>query len=104
MDLNIVKKPHECCKKEDVRDEIDRIDRQILDLFALRFEYVKAIVKFKSDKDAVIAQDRKDHVINQRAQWAKELGLDEQTFSAMFKILIDSNIEKEMELLKKKLQ
>jgi isochorismate pyruvate lyase len=104
MDLNIVKKPHECTSKDDVRDEIDRIDRRILELFALRFEYVKAIVQFKQDSESVVALERKELVINQRAQWAKELGLDEITFASMYRLLVDSNIEKEMELLKKKLQ
>lgn len=104
MDLNIVKKPHECGTKEEVRDEIDRIDRHIIDLFALRFNYVKAIVQFKQDKESVVAIDRKEQVIRQRALWAKELGLDEATFESIYRILIDSNIEKEMDLLTKKLQ
>ena len=102
MELNIIKKPEECTKKEDVRAEIDRIDRKIIDLFALRFEYVKAIVQFKKDKNSVVAQDRKDHVIQERAVWAKDLGLDEDTFASIYKILIDSNIKKELELLSKK--
>lgn len=97
-----LKKPEECTKKEEVRDEIDRIDKTIIDLFALRFEYVKAIVRFKQDRDAIVAQDRKDHVIEKRAEWAKELGLDEKTFAEIYRILIDSNIEKEMDLLEKK--
>ncbi|MBN2167409.1 MAG: chorismate mutase [Marinilabiliaceae bacterium] len=99
IELKLQKTPNECTAKEDVRNEIDRIDKQILDLFALRFEYVKAIVAFKRDKESVVAQGRKDHVINQRAAWAKELGLDEDTFAEMFRILIDSNIKKEMDLL-----
>ena len=98
IELNLLNTPAGCTSKEEVRDEIDRIDRTILELFALRFEYVKAIVQFKADKDAVVAQDRKDQVIARRAQWAKELGLDEQTFADMYRLLIDSNIQKEMDL------
>ena len=101
MELKILKKPEECLKKEEVRDEIDRIDRTILDLFALRFQYVTKIVEFKKDRDAVVAQDRKDHVIEKRAEWARELGLDDKTFAEIYRILIDSNIEKEMDLLQK---
>lgn len=101
MDLNLQKTPAECIKKEEVRDEIDRIDKAIIELFALRFEYVKAIVQFKQDKDAVVAQDRKDHVIAQRGEWANALGLDAQTFADMFRLLVDSNIQKELELLEK---
>lgn len=101
MELEILKKPEECTKKEEVRDEIDRIDRTILELFALRFEYVKRIVDFKQDHQSVVAQDRKDHVIEKRSEWARELGLDDKTFAEMYRLLIDSNIEKEMELLLK---
>ena len=102
MNLNLLKTPAECNSKNDVRDEIDRIDRAVLELFALRFEYVKAIVKFKNDPDEVVAQERKDQVINVRAQWATELGLDPETFAKMYRMLIDSNIQKELELLNKK--
>jgi chorismate mutase len=101
MELNLLKTPGECLRKEEVRDEIDRIDRAIIELFALRFEYVKAIVQFKADRHEVVAQDRKDRVINQRAQWATELGLDTETFANLYRLLIDSNIQKEMELLEK---
>jgi chorismate mutase len=99
LKLSLLKTPGECTGKDEVRDEIDRIDRAILELFALRFEYVKAIVPFKKDHDQIVAQERKDSVIRQRAQWAAELGLDGQTFADMYRLLIDSNIRKEMEML-----
>lgn len=99
MVLKTVKSPHECGNKEEIRDEIDRIDHEIIDLFALRFEYVKAIVKFKTDKESVVAQERKDRVIIQRALWAKEAGLDESAFRQIFQTLIDSNIKKELDIL-----
>jgi len=99
MELKLQKTPQECVRKEEVRDEIDRIDRTIMELFALRFEYVKAIVQFKHDHHAIVAQDRKDHVIDKRAEWARELGLDPQPFADMYRLLIDSNIQKELALL-----
>lgn len=101
LDLSLLKSPDACEKKEEVREQIDKIDKAILELFALRFEYVKSIVRFKNDRDEVIAQGRKDQVINDRSDWAEELGLDGQTFGDIYRLLIDSNIKKEMELLSK---
>jgi len=103
LELKLLKSPKACVTKEDVRDEIDRIDKAIVELFAMRFDYVKAIVKFKKDRNQVVAQERKDHVIQERAKWASEKGLDEQTFADMFRLLIDSNINKEMTLLEKQI-
>lgn len=93
-------KPDECKSKEEVRNQIDLIDLEILRLFALRFQYVKEIVKFKNDIQSVVAQDRKDSVIASRAKIAGELGLDKKTFEQIFTILIDSNIQKEIDMLK----
>lgn len=92
-------KPDECKSKEEVRNQIDLIDLEILRLFALRFQYVKEIVKFKNDIQSVVAQDRKDSVIASRAKIAEELGLDKKTFEQIYTILIDSNIQKEIDIL-----
>lgn len=91
--------PTECKSKEEIRSQIDYIDKEILNLFAKRFEYVKEIVKFKHDKGSVVAQDRKDSVIRSRAELAASYGLDKETFAQIFTLLIDSNIKKELEIL-----
>jgi chorismate mutase len=95
----ILKKPSSCNDKDEIRDQIDQIDREILSLFALRFQYVKEIVKYKTDEKSVVAQDRKDHVIEERGKWAENLGLSRNTYQEIFRILIDHNINKELELL-----
>lgn len=87
---------------EEIRNQIDRIDQQIIQLFAKRSEYVHAIVKFKTDEISVVAQERKDLVIKQRGEWAEQSGLDKLTFSDMFTRLLQQNISEEMELLNKK--
>ncbi len=96
------KKPQECTSVEEIRTEIDKIDREILELFAERHRYVEEIVKFKTDKAGIIAQERKDRVIQQRKDWALELGLNPETFEKIYQVLIDSNIEHEFKLLQQK--
>ena len=78
--MELAKLPFECNCKEEIRTQIDLIDREIIALFAKRFQFVNEIVKYKNDVKSVIAQDRKDHVIKQRGEWAENHGLDKNTF------------------------
>jgi isochorismate pyruvate lyase len=48
----MIKQPQDCQNIQDIRTEIDSLDREIISKFAQRFEYVKAAAKFKqSTKD-----------------------------------------------------
>ncbi len=97
-----MKEPKDCISAEEIRNEIDYLDRQIMELFAIRHKYVEEIVRFKNDENGVIAQERKNQVILQRKKWAVELGLHGNTFAEMYTLLIETNINHELELLKKK--
>ena len=100
--MELAKTPSECTCKEDVRAQIDLIDKEIIALFAKRFEYVSEIVRFKNDVESVVAQDRKDHVIKVRGEWAEKHGLDKETFEQIYRFLVDHNIGKELEILEGK--
>lgn len=97
--LELTQSPAECGSKEEVRSQIDLIDQEIIRLFGLRFQYVSNIVKFKTDPESVVAQERKNEVIRLRGEWAKEQGLDKKTFEEIYRFLIDHNIGKELEIL-----
>jgi len=99
--LELAKSPSECKSKEEIRTQIDSIDKEIISLFGLRFQYVSEIVKYKTDIESVVAQDRKDHVIKQRGEWAEKHGLDKDTFEQIYRFLVDHNIGKELEILEK---
>lgn len=101
--MNLNKKPAECSSKSEIREQIDAIDKEIISLFALRFQYVSEIVKFKNDPESVVAQDRKIEVIQKRGKWAEEHGLDKATFEKIYEYLIDHNIQKELDILEKRL-
>lgn len=100
--LKLEKTPFDCNSKEEIRSQIDQIDKEIIALFGLRFQYVSEIVKFKNDVESVVAQDRKNHVISERGKWAQEHGLDKDTFEQIYRFLVDHNIGKELEILEKK--
>jgi len=96
-----MKNPENCISIEEIREEIDGIDYQIVKHFSERYAFVKEIVKFKTDKVSVIAENRQKHVIENRRKWAVELGLDPDLFEDIFRTLIRYNIQKELEILKK---
>ena len=93
--------PQSCNNIQEIRDAIDAIDLEILQLFALRHDYVKEIVKFKSsDEEGIIARERKELVLKQRKEWATEKGLDGELIEKVFRMLIDKNIEIQLEINK----
>ena len=96
MDL---KRPEDCNSAEEVRNEIDKIDHHIIQLYGERHKYIEEIVRFKQDEEGIIAHDRKKQVIHDRRKWATENGLDADTFEKMYLILIESNIKRELEIL-----
>ena len=94
-----IKEPRNCKSIQDVRDAIDVIDREILRLFAKRLDYVKEIVKYKkNNEESIVARERKEQVLQQRENWAKELKLDEEMIEQIFRIVIDKNIQIQIEL------
>ena len=65
-----------CCSNlGEVRDNIDRIDRQIIQLMAERGKYVAEAGRFKSDPAAVSAPARVEAIVAKVRQIASEYGL-----------------------------
>jgi chorismate mutase len=92
-------KPCDCSSKEEIRAQIDKIDFELIKLFSLRYDFVKEIVKYKEKNITdIVAEERKALVIKQRSEWAEEMGLDKNTFAEIFRILLESNINKEIEI------
>jgi isochorismate pyruvate lyase len=96
-----IKQAHECYSKEEIRRQIDRVDAELIRLFAERMEYVKEITKFKEDtSEEIIAEDRKQQVIKQRSEWADKLGLDKEMYAKLFTMLLEHNISLEFKMVK----
>jgi len=96
-----VRPPKKCVSKQEIRDAIDSIDTEIMLLFGKRFEYVKEIVKFKTDEKSIIAAKRREEVIQERRRLATENGLDPDIFEKIYRILIEHFISEEMNILNK---
>ena len=96
-----MKLPEECNTITDVRNEIDNLDRQIIELLGKRFLYVKKIVDFKSNEEDVIARKRYEEVLRIRRDWAKIQNLDPEIIEIIYKTLIKYFIDEQMKMLKK---
>jgi isochorismate pyruvate lyase len=94
------KQPDECQNISEIRDEIDRVDREILKLLGIRFRYVKQVVKYKEKtKDSIVASKRRETVITQRREWAVDNGLSPDAIEEMYRNLIQYFIDEEMKII-----
>ncbi|PSB40759.1 isochorismate-pyruvate lyase, partial [filamentous cyanobacterium Phorm 6] len=48
-----MKNPDECVNLHEVREEIDIIDREVIDALSKRFQYVIAAARFKTSEASV---------------------------------------------------
>jgi isochorismate pyruvate lyase len=94
--------PDQCSSIEEVRSEIDALDREIISLLGKRFLYVKEIVKFKSSRQEVYARDRYNEVIKNRRQLAAENGLSPDLIEKVYALLIGYFIDEEKKILEEK--
>lgn len=91
-----MKMPEECTNLQEIRTEIDNIDRQVIADFAKRFAYVKAASKFKTDPTSVRAKERFAAMLEQRRTWAQAEGLNPDVIEKMYQDLVTYFIEEEL--------
>ena len=95
-------KPEDCSSIQDIRVEIDRLDRQIIALLGTRFEYVKAAAKFKTSETSVKAPARFESMLEQRRIWAEQENLSPDVVENLYRDLVNYFINEELENWKDK--
>jgi isochorismate pyruvate lyase len=93
--VTAVKSPETCQTKDDVRAEIDRIDKMLLGLFAERHRYVTRMAEIKTDPHEARDPARIEAVIAKVRDLSLALDLDEDQAELMWRTLIDWNINYE---------
>lgn len=86
-----------CASLDEVRSEIDRIDRQIVGLLAERGGYVRQAAGLKKSAEEVPAPQRVEQVIARVKAHALELGADPTVIEATWRALIAAFIESELQ-------
>ncbi|MCB1516754.1 MAG: chorismate mutase [Hyphomicrobiaceae bacterium] len=94
------KLPEQCETKDDVRAEIDRIDRLLVALFAERHQYVSRMAELKKDPHEAYDAARIDAVIAKTRARAAELDLDEDQAEEIWRTLIDWNVNYEKGIIR----
>lgn len=88
--------PESCSNMEDIRTEIDNIDRAMIKILGKRFTYVKAASKFKTSATSVKAPERFKAMLEQRRVWARSEGLNPDVIEKMYRDLVGYFIKEEM--------
>lgn len=94
-----MKRPSDCTTIEQIREQIDRVDKEVIRLLGERFGYVQEIVKYKTDAKSIRAQERFDQVISQRRVWAAENGLSADLIEQMYRLMMEHFIQIETRLI-----
>lgn len=84
---------------QDVRNDIDKLDFEMLELLKKRQDLVLSAAQFKNCREGetgVIVPSRIKNMLEDRANKAEKLGLDSQFVEDMCKLVIDHMIELEM--------
>src|SRR5437763_9581241 len=92
-----MKTPAECASLEEVRIEIDRIDRAIVALLGEGAGYVHAAARFKPTEAAVAAPERQAAMLRDRRGWAEEADLDPDVIENLYRDLVAYFIVRETE-------
>jgi len=99
--MNSIRK---CSTLDDVRTEIDILDRKIVALIADRAEDVKQAATFKKNTDDVKAPQRVEQVIEKVKKLAQETGVDQNVLEATYRAMINGFIASETELFNKRVE
>ena len=85
-----------CASIEEVRSNIDRIDRQIVALLAERGNFVKQAARFKKTTDDVKAPQRVEQVIAKVTALSQELGANPTVTEQVYRAMISGFINAEL--------
>ena len=88
--------PDDCRTMADVRDGVDRTDRELMALLARRYAYMRAAARIKPSRDAVRDEGRKAEVIENARSDAEARNLPAGELAEIWDRLVESSIAYEM--------
>ncbi|WP_306140938.1 chorismate mutase [Roseibium sp. MMSF_3412] len=99
-----MKTPDECLTKQDIRIEIDRLDGELVRLFAERQTYVRRMADLKQHPDEAFDGTRIESMISAIRDRAGDLALDPEQAELVWRTLIDWNIAFEKKVISERLR
>ena len=86
----------ECSSLEELRNEVDNVDDQIVDLIAERNRYIHQASKFKQSVDEIKADERIEAVLDRVRHRAVTQGVSPNLLIQLYRIMIDEMVEAEI--------
>jgi len=87
---------NECKNIDEVRENINKIDRQIVKLISERSRFVGQAAKFKKNSDDVKAPKRVEEVVKKVRGMAEEFDVSPDIVENIYREMIDNFINYEM--------
>ncbi len=88
---------------EDLRRQIDRIDREIVEVLTNRMAVVEQIGRYKKEKNVAIFQrDRWQKISDTRNKWGENMGMSEGFLESIYKLIHDESIRKQNQIFNEK--
>lgn len=81
-----------CGSIEEVRENIDRIDRAIVELLADRSHFVRQAARFKPTRSDIVVPSRIEEIIVQVRTIADGIGADPDLMEKIYRSMIDAFI------------
>ena len=100
MSTDDVKPPSDCNSMADIRGQIDRLDRELIDRLAARFSYVDKAWKLKHNPEDATVPGRIEQVIDKVRARAEERGLPPRLAEALWRQMIGWFIQYEEQQLR----
>ena len=87
----------------EIRESIDEVDKEIVDIIAKRQDLVEKIGEFKKEQDLNTFQvNRWNEVLKSRLEWASEKGLDKDFIEDLYKVIHLGSINVQNKIINRK--
>jgi chorismate mutase len=87
----------------EIRESIDEVDKEIVDVIAKRIGLVEKIGEFKKETDLTTFQvDRWNEIFKSRLDWAIEKGLDKDFMEDLYKVIHLGSINVQNKIINRK--
>lgn len=96
--------PGHCRSMNEVRDEIDRLDRALVRLLSERQRYIERAAEIKSNRTSVRDEARIEDVIAKVLAEARKTGLSANIAEAVWRTLVERSIAHEFNVFDAKVQ
>ena len=87
-----MRKPHECTERPHIREEIDRVDRELIALFKERDGYIRRMAHIKTDPNEARVESRVTDVLNKVLAELEKHELAPDVYMQFWEELIEVNI------------